>query len=255
MVEQQPCPTVTAGGGLEVSTYNATFNFVASDVDSGASSTAFLVRHYSGGVWRGTTTGTRTSTSTQATGLTSFGDFVLGEINPTRVVLYDFQAGTRQGQVVVRWQTASEVDTLGFRLYRQTGSGAWVQVGGFILAQGQEWGGLGATYEVLDADARAGETYTYKLIEEETTGGTQEYGPFARTAQELQLVSPLVFEGGKVVLRWLSRAGEVYCVQQCTNLATGAFVPMATGLPATLPLNSYTSRVDQARSFFRVVVQ
>jgi hypothetical protein len=214
-----------------------------------------LVRRYNGSAWSGTTTGTRTSTSTQATGLSAFSDFVIGELNPTRVVVYAFQVGTRNGQVVVRWQTASEVSTLGFRLYRQSGPEAWTQIGGFIPSQGQAQGGVGAAYAVLDAGAKVGETYTYKLVEEETSGGTQEYGPFVCTAQELRLVSPLTLDGGDVVLRWFSRAGEVYSVQRCTNLATGAFVPVATDLVGTPPVNSYTGRVDQACAFFRILVQ
>jgi len=116
-------------------------------------------------------------------------------------------------------------------------------------------GGVGAAYEVVDAGAKVGETYTYKLVEEETTGGTQEYGPFVRTAQELQLVAPLSVDGGSVVVRWLSRAGEVYSVPRCSDLATGGFVPVATDIAATPPLNSFTGRVDQASAFFRIRVQ
>ncbi|MEI7732972.1 MAG: hypothetical protein WCO56_25595 [Verrucomicrobiota bacterium] len=245
--------TLSAGGGLAVSTYDATFNFVAGDVVGGADTTKFLAKRYSAG-WTGAVPGTRTSTSTAATGITGFGDFIVGTPNTTRVVLYDFQVGTSQGQVVVRWQTASEVDTLGFRLYRLDGTGALTPVGGFTPSKGQLLGGIGATYEVVDTGAQAGETYTYKLVEVETTGGSVEYGPFARTAQELRLTSPLTLENGSLALRWLSRTNEVYSILRSSNL-TGPFLPVATQLPATLPQNSYTVPMDGCPAFYKIVAQ
>jgi uncharacterized repeat protein (TIGR02543 family) len=57
---------------------DATFNFAAGDVDGLANTANFVVRRYSGG-WTSPVTGARTATSTQATGLTAFGDFAVGE--------------------------------------------------------------------------------------------------------------------------------------------------------------------------------
>jgi hypothetical protein len=64
--------------GISFTNYAATFTFVGGDVDGGASTGAFIVGAYGGG-WTYPTVGTRTSTTTQATGLTIFGDFQLGE--------------------------------------------------------------------------------------------------------------------------------------------------------------------------------
>jgi hypothetical protein len=66
-------------GGLAVSTCNATFNFVAGDVIGGANTANFVVRHYSDGSWSTTTAGTLAGTSSQATGLSSFSDFAIGD--------------------------------------------------------------------------------------------------------------------------------------------------------------------------------
>jgi hypothetical protein len=71
--------------GIVVSSYNATFNFVASDVDSGANPANFVVGLYNGG-WSLPTTGTRTATSTTATGLIVFGDFAIGETGSSPAV-------------------------------------------------------------------------------------------------------------------------------------------------------------------------
>ncbi|MGA9117424.1 MAG: invasin domain 3-containing protein [Bacteroidota bacterium] len=68
-----------ANAGIGFDEYDATFRFVPSDLDSAADPGNFEVRKYDAPLWSLTSTGARTSTSTQATDLTSFSDFALGE--------------------------------------------------------------------------------------------------------------------------------------------------------------------------------
>jgi hypothetical protein len=65
--------------GTVFTNYSATFNFVAGDLDSGASTSSFIIQLWNGSAWSAPTLGTLASTSSQATGLTGFGDFAIGQ--------------------------------------------------------------------------------------------------------------------------------------------------------------------------------
>jgi ELWxxDGT repeat protein len=65
--------------GLTGRSYDATFTFAPTDLDPSANTSAFVVRRFESSVWNTTTTGSRTTTSTQATGLTTNGDFAIGQ--------------------------------------------------------------------------------------------------------------------------------------------------------------------------------
>ncbi len=69
-----------SNSGVALDSYDATFNYLAGDVSGGASTSALQVGKYDSG-WTYPTVGTRTSTSTQATGMTSFSNFALAESN------------------------------------------------------------------------------------------------------------------------------------------------------------------------------
>ncbi|HVM46634.1 MAG TPA: Ig-like domain repeat protein, partial [Candidatus Acidoferrum sp.] len=99
--------TLTAGGGLVIGANSATFNFVAGDVLGGANTANFVVQRYSGG-WNTTTIGARNPTSTQITGLTSFGDFALGDQAST-TTLASSQNPSYSGQSVTFTATVNVV--------------------------------------------------------------------------------------------------------------------------------------------------
>jgi hypothetical protein len=65
---------------LSFGSYDATFNYNAGDVLGGANTSNFIVGKYDPTTWSYPTVGTKTATSTQITGETSFSDFAIGEV-------------------------------------------------------------------------------------------------------------------------------------------------------------------------------
>jgi hypothetical protein len=65
--------------GVTFTTYTATFTFVAGDIDAGAASGNFNVSKLTSGTWSVQTIGTRTATTTEASGIAAFGQFQIGE--------------------------------------------------------------------------------------------------------------------------------------------------------------------------------
>jgi hypothetical protein len=77
--------------------------------------------------------------------------------------------------VLLSWETASEVGTAGFNVYRAPySSDDFVQVNGALIpAQGDEL--VGAAYRYEDDDVVPGRRYTYRIEEMEWDGTTNLY--------------------------------------------------------------------------------
>jgi hypothetical protein len=75
-------------------TADATFYYPAGEVDLGANTAAFAVAKYDAPNWTYPTVGTRTSTSTQATGMTSFSEFAIGELQSWTITVTQGLNGT-----------------------------------------------------------------------------------------------------------------------------------------------------------------
>lgn len=69
-----------------------TFTFLAGDVDSGAATANFETERWNGVAWNVTTPGTRTATTTQATGVTALGEFAVAEKRSVAVTPGRFNA-------------------------------------------------------------------------------------------------------------------------------------------------------------------
>jgi len=94
--------------------------------------------------------------------------------SPTAARITSFSAAPAKHGVTARWRTASEVDVLGFNLYRATATGPLRKVNRALLAA--RGGATGASYRVVDRSARKGVRYTYRLQAVELDGTRTWYG-------------------------------------------------------------------------------
>ena len=72
--------TLSSDSSLSFTSYNAAFNFVSSNILNNANPYNFIIGKYDGTTWSYPSLGTVNNFSTQATGLSSFGQFTIGEI-------------------------------------------------------------------------------------------------------------------------------------------------------------------------------
>ena len=102
---------------------------------------------------------------------------------PTGVMLASFGGVAQPGGVLLGWQTANEVEMVGFNVLRSEADGEWVLLNEeFIFAQ---YGGAaqGAAYAYRDEAVAPGTRYAYLLEVVKSDGGVEQYPLAAVTAQ------------------------------------------------------------------------
>lgn len=82
---------------------------------------------------------------------------------PLAANLVSFQARAVEKGVRVKWETGSELDVLGFNVWRKAGTGAWQKVNAKVIDAKNVGTVSGAAYAYLDKSAKAGTAYRYKL--------------------------------------------------------------------------------------------
>lgn len=145
------------------------------------------------------------------------------EGNPTAVTLASFTATPQGSGVLVRWETATEIDNVGFNLHRtQSPKGEWVRLNTTLIPSQAPGSVFGATYTWLDEDVGAGIVY-YKLEDVEVGGRSTLHGPISTQAggptsvtlrtfgvesvsgDVLLAVGVAVCLGGPALRRWMRR--------------------------------------------------
>ncbi|WP_456404496.1 C25 family cysteine peptidase, partial [Thiolapillus sp.] len=105
----------------------------------------------------------------------------------TQALVTDFRGAAVSDGVLLQWNTASEVGTLGFYVERENpATGDWLRLNDGKLVPGL---GLsdpqGGAYTFLDVDAKPGETQRYRLIELDGKGNQRLYGPYVAALDEV----------------------------------------------------------------------
>jgi hypothetical protein len=115
---------------------------------------------------------------------------VLGEV--TAVKLVSWTASPAGKAILLEWETATEVDNLGFNLYRDDrADGPFARLNDTLIPSQAPGSMLGAVYSWLDGDVQPGVTYYYKLEDVDIYGNRTQHGPVWVRAY-LHIYLPLV---------------------------------------------------------------
>jgi len=99
----------------------------------------------------------------------------------TAVTLQSFTATGGDREVQLQWETASELNNLGFHLYRSASeAGPWQRITSSLIP-GLGSSPDGAQYAYRDTGLVNGSTWYYLLEDVETTGKTKRHGPVSAT--------------------------------------------------------------------------
>ncbi len=109
------------------------------------------------------------------------------------VTLASFRAAAQTDGVLLMWQTASEVDNLGFEIFRSLQKDDGYQLLSSFRNNSDLKGllnsSVGKTYRYLDQTTQSGQTYYYKLADVSLTGERTFHGPLKVLAVNDQAIA------------------------------------------------------------------
>ena len=97
---------------------------------------------------------------------------------PLAVDLAAFSAAVQEGGVLLTWETATELDNLGFNIYRAgSPDGELIRLNDRLIPSQAPGSATGASYSFLDETAAAGQTTYYWLEDVDVNGVATKEGP------------------------------------------------------------------------------
>ncbi len=97
--------------------------------------------------------------------------------SPVAVTLASFSASQMEGQALLAWETVSEIDHLGFNLYRgPDAAGPWTRVNDGLIPSPSPGSTAGHVYELLDPIALSPGVTWYRLEAVDTRGVAADAG-------------------------------------------------------------------------------
>jgi hypothetical protein len=138
---------------------------------------------------------------------------------PTAIRLRYFKGWSLNGHVTVEWATANELNTLGFDLYRLESDGRRVLVNvDLVPALNQA---AGAVYRVFDDHLPVPSRQRYELVELETTGVVNTYGPFEVLVRAAAVPKGLRVTATEVEVSFSGEPGTEYEIESTDDLKNG----------------------------------
>lgn len=129
-------------------------------------------------------------------------------LGPTAVTLVSFSANGAGDAVTLDWETSSEVDNLGFNLYRaESAGGTKTLLNAELIPSGVYPGSpSGATYEFTDTGITKNTTYYYWLEDVDIHGGKTLHGPVTASVKTAYVLKSFTVTGlkNRVNLTWVT---------------------------------------------------
>lgn len=163
------------------------------------------------------------------------------------VTLVYFIAESGDGVVVLRWETATEIDNAGFFVRRSdTQFGTYDRISAFIPGEGDTV--VGALYEHIDINVLNGVTYWYKLETVDYNQQTELFGPISATPGETSAATSTVTSTSTVTgtpsATLLTGSTSTYTPTvtpgvSLTSTATSTKTPTKTSTPTLTSASAY----------------
>ena len=176
--------TITPTGTGPVS---ATLTFCYTDDEAAAASvdeSLLTLYRYDGSSWYPySSTVDMVGNTVTAVGIDAFSMWALAESTPNAVDLHTFVARPTPFGIVLEWETAVEIETLGFNLYRSDGGLQGkrgiteVRLNDSVIFSQAPDSMVGARYQWVDYSARSGLEYTYWLEDVDDRGKLTRHSP------------------------------------------------------------------------------
>lgn len=130
-------------------------------------------------------------------GVAELSVWTLATEKPMAVSLAAFSAVWQGEAVLVTWETASELDNLGFNLYRGPApQGPWTQLNTTLIPAQNPGAVFGGAYEWLDTDVPSGSAVYYRLEDVDVHGVSTFHGPIGPAEIDPSVVRLLAFGAG-----------------------------------------------------------
>lgn len=155
-----------------IGTFSATLTFYYDDADvsaAGLDENLLIIGRYDSGTWTIMPITRDTVNNTLSTTTTSFSDWVIGDDESSLPVeLSSFSAFTVDGIVILKWRTETEVNNIGFSIYRgEEKDGNYTKVA-FVNGAGNT--AMPNDYQFTDKKAEADKTYFYYIEDIDIAG-------------------------------------------------------------------------------------